>query len=118
LVTVPAWRAVVSLDISNPAKPREVSRAVLGEEDVPHWIAIEPNHRRVVITGYGKLMHRVVLANFNAATGRLTIDERFRDEGAPGSGVRMDNKSWPHGGRAPGNPHGAVFSLTPTGVIR
>ena len=118
LVTVPAWHAVVSLDISNPAKPREVSRVELGEEDVPHWIALEPNHRRVVVTGYGKLMHRVVLVNFDEPTGRLTLDERFRDDGAPGPGIRMDNRSWPHGGSAPGIPHGAVFSLTPKGAIR
>ncbi|HYW52280.1 MAG TPA: hypothetical protein VE861_16805, partial [Gemmatimonadaceae bacterium] len=37
LVTVPAWRAVVSLDIADPAHPREVSRAVLDSGDVPHW---------------------------------------------------------------------------------
>lgn len=112
LVTVPAWSAVVSLDISNPAKPREVSRVVLGEQDVPHWIALEPSHRRVVITGYGALTHRVMLANFDEATGRLTIDGRFRDDGATEPGMRMDNKSWPHGGSAPGIPHGAVFSLS------
>lgn len=112
LVTVPVWNAVVSLDISNPAKPREVSRVVLGQQDVPHWIALEPNHRRVVITGYGDLKHRVILANFDEATGRLTIDERFRDR-ATDSGMRMDNKRWPHGGSYPGIPHGAVFSLVP-----
>ena len=113
LVTVPVWNAVVSLDISNPAKPREVSRVVLGQQDVPHWIALEPNHRRVVITGYGDLKHRVILANFDEATGRLTIDERFRDRGATDSGMRMDNKTWLHGGSYPAEPHGAVFSLVP-----
>lgn len=118
LVTVPAWNAVVSLDISNPAKPREVSRVVLGEEDVPHWIALEPNRRRIVITGYRNLMHRLVLANFDETTGRLTVDERFRDDGATESGMRMDNKLWPHGGRYPGIPHGAVFSLTPATAAR
>jgi hypothetical protein len=40
LVTVPAWSAVVSLDISDPAAPREVSRVTLGPDDVPHWIAM------------------------------------------------------------------------------
>jgi hypothetical protein len=118
LATVPAWHAVVSLDISNPAKPREVSRVELGEEDVPHWIALEPNHRRVVVTGYGKLTHRVVFVNFDELTGRLTLDERFRDVGAIEAGVRMDNKSWPHGGSASGIPHGAVFGLTQMGAIR
>lgn len=111
LVTVPAWHAVVSLDISNPARPREVSRLVLGAQDVPHWIALEPNHRRVVITGYGALAHRVMIAKLDETTGRLTLDARFRDDGAEEPGVRMDNKTWPHGGSAAGMPHGAVFSV-------
>lgn len=110
LVTVPALSAVVSLDISNPARPREVSRVVLGKDDVPHWISIEPNHKRVVITGYAGMKHRVMMANFDEATGRLSLDGRFRDAGATTPGVRMDNKHWPHGGSAAGIPHGAVFS--------
>ena len=32
LVTVPAWSAVVSLDICDPGAPREVSRVTLAEE--------------------------------------------------------------------------------------
>lgn len=114
LVTVPAWSAVVSLDISNPETPREVSRVVLGAGDIPHWIALEPNHRRVVITGYGELSHRVVIATFDESTGQLALDRRFRDEGATEPGMRMDNKTWPHGGNAAGIPHGAVFSAPPT----
>jgi hypothetical protein len=52
----------------------------------------------------------VVVARFDAATGRLAMDERFREEGATGPGFRMDDKTWPHGGAAKGVPHGAVFS--------
>jgi hypothetical protein len=110
LVTVPAWSAVVSLDISNPAAPREVSRITLGDGDVPHWIAISPDQRRVVVTGYEGMQHRVVIARFDPATGQLAIDDRFKDEGATEAGFRMDNKTWPHGGNARGIPHGAVFS--------
>jgi hypothetical protein len=111
LVTVPAWNAVVSLDISDPAAPREVSRLTLGPEDVPHWIAISPDGRRVVVTGYEALQHRAVIARFDPASGQLTLDERFREEGASQPGFRMDDKTWPHGGDAKGIPHGAVFSL-------
>jgi hypothetical protein len=111
MVTVPAWHAVVSLDISNPAAPREVSRLELGAGDVPHWIAIEPSHQRVVITGYGDLAHRIILADFDQATGRLTIDKRFSDGSASDSGILMENRAWPHGGSYSGIPHGAVFSL-------
>lgn len=110
LVTVPALSAVVSLDISDPTAPREVSRVTLGPDDVPHWISISPDLRRVVITGYANLQHRVVIARFDSTTGRLTIDDRFREEGATEPGFRMDNKTWPHGGNAKGRPHGAVFS--------
>jgi hypothetical protein len=110
LVTVPAWSAVVSLDISNPAKPREVSRLTLGKDEVPHWISMEPNQQRLVVTGYAGLQHRVVVAQFNAQTGALSLDTRFREAGAAAPGFYMDNKTWPHGGKAKGVPHGAVFS--------
>ena len=110
LVTVPAWSAVVSLDISDPTAPREVSRVSLGPDDVPHWISISPDQQRVVITGYAAMQHKVMIARFDSSTGQLSIDERFREEGATEPGFRMDNKTWPHGGNAKGKPHGAVFS--------
>ncbi len=110
LVTVPAWSAVVSLDISNPSAPREVSRVTFGTGDVPHWIAISPDQRRVVVTGYEGMQHRVVIARFDPGSGQLALDDRFREEGASEPGFRMDNKTWPHGGAAKGIPHGAVFS--------
>ena len=113
LITVPAWSAVVSLDVSDPSHPREVSRVTLGPDDVPHWIGIEPNHRRVVITGYQAMKTRVLLATFNAKTGALALDERFRAVGGTEPGMRMENITWPHGGTGAGIPHGAVFSRLP-----
>jgi hypothetical protein len=110
LVTVPAWNAVVSLDISDPAAPREVGRATLGPGDVPHWLSVSQDQRRVVVTGYGTLRHRVMIVRFDPATGALAVDERFREPGASEPGFRMDDKTWPHGGNAKGIPHGAVFS--------
>ena len=110
LVTVPAWSAVVSLDISDPAAPREVSRLTLEPDDVPHWISVSPDGRRVAITGYGALQHRLLIARFDPESGELTLDDRFREEGADEPGFRMDDETWPHGGQAKGIPHGAVFS--------
>jgi hypothetical protein len=110
LVTVPAWSAVVSLDVSEPAAPREVSRLTLGPNDVPHWISASADGRRVAITGYGAMQNRVLIARFDPACGQLTLDERFREEGAEEPGFRMDDETWPHGGDAAGIPHGAVFS--------
>ena len=110
LITVPAWSAVVSLDVSDPAHPREVSRLTLGRDDVPHWIGIEPNHQRLVITGYEAMKTRVLIARFNKTNGALTLDERFRAPGSAEPGFRMEGVAWPHGGRGAAVPHGAVFS--------
>ena len=111
LVTVPVWNAVVTLDISDPAHPREVGRLVLpGAQDVPHWISLSPDGRRLVITGYAGMKNRVYLADLDRATGRLTLDPDFHDPGSTEPGVRMDNKTWPDGSTTAGIPHGAVFS--------
>ena len=110
LITVPAWSAVVSLDVSNPQQPREVSRVSFGPNDVPHWIGIEPNHQRVVITGYQAMKTRVLMARFDERTGMLTLDTRFRSPGSAEPGLRMEGVTWPHGGRSAAVPHGAVFS--------
>lgn len=109
VTTVPAVPAVVSFDISDPAHPREVSRLILSPEEVPHWISLEPNTRRLAITGYGKLATRVLLASFDSVTGALALDSRFRAAGAAVPGLDLTGP-WPHGGTAPGSPHGAVFS--------
>ena len=110
LITVPAWSAVVSLDVSDPTEPREVSRITLGSDDVPHWIGIEPNHQRVVITGYQAMKTRVLIARFEETSGKLALDERFRAAGNAEPGFRMEGITWPHGGTGPAVPHGAVFS--------
>jgi hypothetical protein len=110
IATVPAWSAVVSLDVSDPARPREVSRISLGPDDVPHWLGIEPNQRRIVVTGYAGMKTRVLIATFDANTGALAWDTRFRADGASEPGFRMEGVRWPHGGGASAVPHGAVFS--------
>lgn len=118
LITVPAWSAVVSLDVSDPQRPREVSRISLGPNDVPHWIGIEPNHERVVITGYQAMKTRVLLARFDQASGKLSLDMRFRAPGSSAPGLRMEGVVWPHGGSGAAVPHGAVFSRPPASTPR
>ena len=109
IVTVPAWSAVVSLDVRDPAHPREVSRVTLGPNDVPHWVGLEPNGRRVVVTGYRGMQTRVLLATLDTATGALAWDARFRAPGATEPGLRLEGVRWPHGGEAAAVPHAAVF---------
>ena len=55
--------AIVSLDVTDPSRPREVGRLTLGPNEVPHWIAPEPSGDRLVITGYRNIESRVLLAD-------------------------------------------------------
>jgi hypothetical protein len=100
IITVPSYPAVVSLDVSDPAEPREVARLMLPDGWIPHWLALEPNSRRLVLTGYGAMADRVVLLTHDPATGALAIDGRFREAGTTLPGVRVT-----------GVPHGAVFGV-------
>lgn len=109
--TVPDSRAVVSLDVSDPSKPVEAGRLTLGGEAKPHWISLEPNGDRIVISGgAGTLQSRLLIATLDKQTGKLTLDERFKEKGSRETGFNFDKEQWPHGRNGRAIPHGAVFS--------
>ena len=111
LQTVPDAHAVVVLDIADPEHPREVSRMAMGDDEEPHWLAIDPTGRRVVVNsgGYSK-GNRLFVLDFDPASGRLAMDTRFRDAGSDRAGIDLGDKAWPHGFRGRAMPHGTVFS--------
>ena len=101
LQTVPALHAVVVLDISNPAEPREASRLVLGDSVAPHWLSADRSGRRLVMdTGGG---HQLYLLRFDPRTGAIT-----RDPSLPV--LDMSSVEVPGVGTLTGVPHGAVFA--------
>jgi hypothetical protein len=108
--TLGAEHALVTLDLSDPRHAREVSRLSFGPKQVPHWIALEPDGDRVVLTGYQDLESRVMLLHFNRATGALTLDSTFMARGDSLPGLSLDREQWPHGATGRAIPHGAVFS--------
>jgi hypothetical protein len=92
--------AIVALDVHDPLHPREVSRVLLGADEAPHWLAIEPRGDRIVITGYGALKTYARFATIDRDTGALTLDSEKIDF----------KRAWPDGWDGPAVPHGAVFS--------
>ena len=111
IATVPDSNALVSLDVSNASKPVEVSRLMLEKTEKPHWISLEPNGKRIVISGgNGTLASRLLIANIDTKTGKLSLDETFKERGATKPGISFDREAWPHGNNGRGVPHGAVFS--------
>jgi hypothetical protein len=111
LQTVPEAHAVVVLDIADPEHPREVSTLAVGDDERPHWIAIDSTGRRVVVNSSGGgTGNRLFVLDFDAGTGKLSIDERFRDPGSARPGLRLTGRTWPHGFAGTAVPHGTLFS--------
>ena len=110
LQTVPESHSLVSLDITDPEHPREASILELPDDESPHWIAIDGTGRRVVLNSSGSPGNRMFVIDFDPATGRLKLDERFRDAGSARPGVSLTQKTWPHGYTGTAIPHGTVFS--------
>ena len=93
---------LVSLDISDPARPRVVDNLKLGADERPHWISLAPDGKRIVISGRGAMESRLLIATIDPTNGKLTLDQSID--------VNFDRKSWPHGDSGKAIPHGAVFS--------
>jgi len=108
--TLFSTHALVSFDISDLYHIREVSRVTFDDKQTPHWISADADGRRIILNSgeYGE--HRLFLLNFDRETGKLQLDERFRDAGRDRPGVSMDGKSWPHGFQGDAYAHGSVFS--------
>ena len=97
----------VVLDIADAKKPVEVSRLTIAPGYASHWTAWDPASNRIVITS-GQAGDRLYLLNLDPVSGKLTVDEGFRDtDGKPGLSMQ---RTWPHGWTGEGKPHGAVFS--------
>ena len=81
-----AWQAEPSAAfdeyVSDPAKPREVSRLSLPERwHMPHWISADRKRGRIAVTG--QYAGWLAMLKFDATTGSLSIDEGFGDRGRP-----------------------------------
>ncbi len=73
------------VDISDPHRPREVTRVEAADDFYPHWASADPHSDRVVFSDdYGE-HYGVRIAHFDKETGVLRWDERSRyGDGEPG----------------------------------
>ncbi|MBW3569623.1 MAG: dTDP-4-dehydrorhamnose 3,5-epimerase [Gemmatimonadetes bacterium] len=99
--TVPALRALVTLDLADPARPREVSRLVFAAPAAPHWLAADPSGRRLVMSSARGV--RVHLVRLDAATGALAHDASLPT-------IDLSRVEVPGRGTLRLMPHGVVFN--------
>lgn len=106
--TAAAINGLIVLDMTDPAEPREVSRLELPHEfHMPHWLAADRSSDRLILTGDSNSW--ALMLRFDAKTGKLAIDEKFRDPDTKRLGARFDRTDWPHGKTGKAIIHGAVF---------
>lgn len=106
--TAAALPGLVVLDVSDPEKPVEVSRLVLGKQfNRPHWIAADRKSNRLVVTGNDQ--EWLLILRLEPEKGTLSIDQSFHAPGSSNPGISFENATWPDGRKAPTAIHGALF---------
>lgn len=100
---------IVTLDISDPAQPKEVAALPTDSTFFPHWIAADPGSDRLVVTEQGDGPPRVLIARLDGSTGRLSWDTRFREVDSTKLGVSFSRRTWPGGISGAAMPHAALF---------
>lgn len=102
--------AIVTLDVSDTAAPREVSRYITSDGFLPHWTAVDPDSNRIVVTADGPgAVATVMILEVDLATGELSLDERFGAFEDSTPGISFDRVHWPHGSTGAAMPHAALF---------
>jgi hypothetical protein len=115
VVTLTAKGEVVSLDLSDPRRPRPAARVRV--PGGPYRLAMGADGSRVAVSNYTVDVpgfaregdHRVYLVRLDPATGRMAVDPTFRDELSGQVGVDFDRARWPHGATGPARPAGLLF---------
>lgn len=105
--TEPSRNGLVTLDLGDLDSPREVAYLDLGDGLFPHWIALEPNESRIVVTGFGEMLNQAIMVTVDPETGSLSVDRKFGIDGV----ASFAGPEWPHGSTGPAIPHGTLFSI-------
>jgi hypothetical protein len=100
---------IVTLDVSDPAHPMEVSAFPTDSSFFPHWVAADPGSDRLVVSEQGDGPPRILMVRLDPATGRLSWDERFQEADSTARGVSFSRARWPNGLTGHAMPHGALF---------
>ncbi len=101
--TVPALHALVTLDVQDPAHPREVARLSFDGAASPHWLAADASGTRLVMDGGAAPTDaRLHLATLDRGTGALAADASLPV-------IDLSRVSVPGLGVVRALPHGAVF---------
>jgi hypothetical protein len=108
LMPVGRENALVTLDVSNPAQPRETSRLAFPSDFAPHWLSKDPRSNRLVLGAELGGEQGMYVLEVDPATGRVRMDSSVGSSERPGY-LDFRREKWPHGQSGPAWAHAAVF---------
>jgi hypothetical protein len=101
--------AVVVLDISNPAAPREVSRLNTPVDFNPHWSAKDPRSNRIIVGAELGGEQGMYMLLFDKHSGKLSFDSSFGFAAGNFGYVDLEGQQWQHGSSGAAWGHAALF---------
>lgn len=108
--------AVVVLDISNPANPREVFRLKTPKFFNPHWLAKEPKGNRFILGAELGGEQGFFMLRFDENNGKLAFDVDFNGtkdgifyDTQHAGYISLSRGDWPHGDTGTAWGHAAIF---------
>ena len=99
---------LLTLDVHDPAHPREVARLYADSTFRPHWLAKDPGSDRIIVGAENGGENRMLMARLDTRTGKLHWDESFRSSDGQ-LGVSFVRDRWPHGASGEAFGHAALF---------
>lgn len=112
VMAVGGGKALVTLDVSDPARPHEIARLETGGDFRPHWLAKDPRSNRLIVgadLGDVEEWTRMLVALLDPQTGELSWDERLTARNGRLPGIDFARIDWPHGDVGLAFAHAALF---------
>ena len=108
---MPVGRAqtVVVLDISDPRRPKEVSRLNTPKDFNPHWAATDPGSDRIIVGAELGGEQGLYMLRFDPRTAQLRFDESIVAADGRIGYLDLEKQDWPHGATGPAWAHAALF---------
>jgi hypothetical protein len=108
LMPVGRENVLVTLDVSNPARPRETSRLAFPADFAPHWLSKDPRSNRLVLGAELGGEQGMYVLLVDPETGRVSMDASVGSPKRPGY-LDFRRERWPHGATGPAWAHAALF---------
>jgi hypothetical protein len=100
---------IVTLDITDPSRPRQVAHFDTPVDFRPHWMAKDSNSNRVVVGAeYGGEQGMLIL-RLDERTGELRADSSIKASNGRVGYLDLSQQEWPHGATGAAWAHAALF---------